>query len=128
MSDTRRRIEEELLDWMSQDDWRRNDARFDDLARRLFTFQFAHCPPYGRYCSARGATPSSVDGWQQIPAVPTGAFKEMSPNPNPAPTFTVEMPEIRTRARFLARTLLWTRKLWSLETAPLTLPLGSSVV
>ena len=78
MSDTRRRIEEELLDWMSQDDWQRDDARFDDLARRLFAFQFAHCPPYERYCSARGATPLSVDGWQQIPAVPTGAFKEMS--------------------------------------------------
>ena len=77
MSDTRQQIEKAVLDWMSQGDWRADDARFDDLAQRLFQFQFSHCPPYKRYCEARGATPQSVDGWQQIPAVPTGAFKEM---------------------------------------------------
>jgi len=77
VSDERQRIETELLDWMSRDDWRRDDARFDDLARRLFAFQFHHCAPYGRFCRARGVVPEGVDNWQQIPAVPTGAFKEM---------------------------------------------------
>ena len=77
MSDERRRIEAELLDWMSQREWRRDDARFDHLARRLFEFQFVHCAAYGRYCEAHAATPSSVDSWQQIPAVPTGAFKQL---------------------------------------------------
>jgi len=77
VSDTRRQIEGALLDWMSQRDWRRDDTRFDDLARQLFQFQFAHCPPYERFCRARGTTPESVDSWRQIPAVPTGAFKEM---------------------------------------------------
>jgi hypothetical protein len=78
VSDTRRRIEEELVRWMSEDDWRPDEARFDDLARRLFAFQFEHCAPYRRFCEARNVTPSSVDSWKQIPAVPTGAFKELA--------------------------------------------------
>lgn len=54
-----------------------DDARFDALARELFAFQFAHCAPYRRFCEGRGRTPATVDRWTQIPAVPTGAFKEL---------------------------------------------------
>ena len=78
MSDARQQIERELLDWMAETGWQRDDARFDDLARRLFAFQFAKCPAYGRFCESRGMTPESVSHWQQIPAVPTGAFKELA--------------------------------------------------
>lgn len=54
------------------------DARFDGLAREIFAFQFERCTPYQRFCLARGATPDSVRDWTQIPAVPTGAFKEVA--------------------------------------------------
>jgi hypothetical protein len=54
------------------------DARFDALARELFGFQFERCIPYQRFCKARGTTPDSVGHWSQIPAVPTGAFKEVA--------------------------------------------------
>jgi len=54
-----------------------DEARFDALARELFAFQFAHCAPYRRFCEGRGRTPANVAHWREIPAVPTGAFKEV---------------------------------------------------
>jgi hypothetical protein len=55
-----------------------DDARFEALALELFAFQFAHCAPYRRFCEARGRTPVDVRRWQDIPSVPTGAFKELA--------------------------------------------------
>jgi hypothetical protein len=59
-------------------DWRRDDARFEALALALFAFQFEHCAPYRRFCEGRGRTPADVERWQDVPTVPTGAFKELS--------------------------------------------------
>lgn len=50
-------------------------SEFDALARAVFTHQFACNPIYRAYCEARGKTPTSVDGWEDVPAVPTDAFK-----------------------------------------------------
>ena len=44
----------------------------------LFTHQFEHCAPYRRFCEGRGRTPDSVTHPDQIPPVPTGAFKELA--------------------------------------------------
>jgi len=63
--------------WM-QEPFAEDEARFDALALELFAFQFAHCPPYARFCEGRGRTPATVRGWREIPAVPTGAFKEVA--------------------------------------------------
>jgi len=70
-------IERELLAWMQDEPLLRDDARFERLALALFAFQFEANAPYGRFCAARGATPASVRSWSEIPAVPTGAFKEL---------------------------------------------------
>jgi len=70
-------IEHELLAWMRDEPQRQDDARFERLALALFAFQFGANPPYGRFCAARAATPASVLSWREIPAVPTGAFKEL---------------------------------------------------
>ena len=70
-------IERELLAWMREEPGRDDEARFERLALSLFAFQFEANPPYGRFCAARGATPESVASWREIPAVPTGAFKEL---------------------------------------------------
>jgi hypothetical protein len=48
---------------------------FDELARAVFAHQFACNAPYRLYCERRGATPDSVASWEEIPAVPTDAFK-----------------------------------------------------
>ncbi len=77
-AESRAAIEDELLAWMAEPAWRRDDARFEDLALRLFRFQLAHCEPYARFCRARGADAGNVRAWRDIPPVPTGAFKELA--------------------------------------------------
>lgn len=77
MSEERAALEAEILAWMHESDWRADDARFARLALALFAFHFEHCAPYRRFCERRGATPVSVTDWHAIPAVPTGAFKEV---------------------------------------------------
>ncbi|NRA07455.1 MAG: long-chain fatty acid--CoA ligase [Myxococcales bacterium] len=70
-------IDARLLEWMSEPQWRRDDERFRSLALELFAHQFEHCEPYRRFCVSRQATPDRVEDWREIPAVPTGAFKEL---------------------------------------------------
>lgn len=52
------------------------DAQFDELARAVFAFQFEHNGVYRAYCQRLARTPKSVQHWQEIPAVPTGAFRD----------------------------------------------------
>lgn len=70
-------LDARLLDWMGEAQWQRDDERFRVLALDLFAHQFEHCEPYRRFCLARASTPARVDDWREIPAVPTGAFKEL---------------------------------------------------
>ncbi|MCF6314014.1 MAG: hypothetical protein L3J39_16325 [Verrucomicrobiales bacterium] len=50
---------------------------FDALALRVFQFQYLHNRPYQKWCHHRGITaPCTVTRWQDIPAVPTSAFKD----------------------------------------------------
>jgi hypothetical protein len=61
--------------------WLRNHFQVDKDFRRFslafFAYQFQHNLPYQRFCSARSHTPDTVTRWQDIPAVPTVAFKEL---------------------------------------------------
>lgn len=52
------------------------DDEFNALALRVFRFQFRHNAAYRRYCERRIADVAQVERWQDIPAVPTAAFKE----------------------------------------------------
>ncbi len=70
-------LDAEILAWMGEDPWAADDERFNDLALRLFAHQVAACPPYARFVAARGRAPGEVKRWQEIPAVPAGAFKEV---------------------------------------------------
>src|SRR6185503_13950703 len=54
-----------------------SEARFNELALRLASFQFQHNPAWRRLCELRGWTPGEVDDWRQIPAAPAAAFKEL---------------------------------------------------
>jgi len=49
---------------------------FEDLALKVFQYQFSENQPYRRFCERRGLTPDKVTHWGEIPAVPTAAFKE----------------------------------------------------
>ncbi len=54
-------------------------GKFEDLAHRLFRFQYERNRPYRAYCEALAVTPGTVGSWVQIPAVPTEAFKAREP-------------------------------------------------
>jgi hypothetical protein len=73
---SREAIEAEILAWMAEPDWRRDEPRFEALALALFRFQYGACEPYRRYCDALARTPGNVRRANAIPPVPTGAFKE----------------------------------------------------
>lgn len=77
-------IDEKILAWMREPEWREDVERFGRLALELFAFQFEQCAPYNAFCRARGRTPESVVRWTEIPAVPTGAFKELPLHSFPA--------------------------------------------
>ncbi len=53
-----------------------DEAELDALALELFAWQHEHCEAYRRLCAASGRSPDSVGHWTEIPAAPTGAFKE----------------------------------------------------
>ncbi len=77
----RRALDRRLIAWAQEaraGDGAADDVRFDALARDLFAFQYARCVPYRRLCQRRGVAPASLGSWREIPAVPTGAFKEMA--------------------------------------------------
>ncbi|MEE9279575.1 MAG: long-chain fatty acid--CoA ligase [Myxococcota bacterium] len=72
----RRAIEERVLAWISQGvDAVRDDEVFGTLALELFAYQYQYGEAYRRLCDAAGRSPSNVEHWSDIPAVPTGAFK-----------------------------------------------------
>lgn len=56
-------------------------AAFDQLALRLFAYQYEHNPVLRSFWAEQGATPGQVGHWLEIPPLPVTAFKQ-------APVFT----------------------------------------
>jgi hypothetical protein len=54
-----------------------DDHQFAELAVELFALQFQCNPVYRRICEAKQQTPAAIREWTDIPAVPTGSFKEL---------------------------------------------------
>lgn len=79
MTPTQTDLTQTLLDFIAQASAEQtDDAAFNALALRLFVHQAQHNMAYGRFCRARGRTPATVRRWQDIPAVPVNAFKELT--------------------------------------------------
>ncbi|MGH7449411.1 MAG: long-chain fatty acid--CoA ligase [Longimicrobiales bacterium] len=55
-----------------------DDAAFNAVALRVFSWQYARNEPYAAFCDRRCRTPGTVVHWTDIPAVPTAAFKEVA--------------------------------------------------
>jgi len=53
------------------------DTKFNEMALRLFNYQYNANAPYQKYCAKRGIKPGDIESWKEIPAVPTTAFKEV---------------------------------------------------
>lgn len=54
-----------------------HEDEFGRLALALFALQFEHNQPWRRFCQSRGASPQGLSRWEDIPAMPTSAFKEL---------------------------------------------------
>lgn len=52
-----------------------SDELFHSLAMRVFSHQFQHNAPYQKFAQSKGIEPGNISRWQDIPAVPTDAFK-----------------------------------------------------
>lgn len=60
---------------------------FNELALRIFSYQYQNNLPYQAFCRQKGKTPRLVKSWKDIPYVPINAFKEVplsSSNPEEA--------------------------------------------
>jgi hypothetical protein len=51
------------------------EKAFTQFALRCFRLQYDRVEPYRRFCDRRGARPSTVADWTEIPAVPVAAFR-----------------------------------------------------
>ncbi len=70
------RIAEQIADFIPQNGGGKGeDAKFNELALRLFECQCRLIEPYGQFCRQRNKSPKSVKFWTDIPAVPADAFK-----------------------------------------------------
>jgi hypothetical protein len=52
-----------------------DEAKFDQLARILFAWQFERVPAFARLCTAHCVSPESLGSWKEIPAMPQQVFK-----------------------------------------------------
>lgn len=93
---------------------------FDALARDVFAAQFRHNPAYQSWCRSRGITPADEPGWEQFPAVPTDAFKEIVFSSIPAGERTTEFRSSGTMAQRPSRHFHFGPSLALYETAALT--------
>lgn len=73
------RLDRDLIALLHQGcDRATDDATFNALAMRIFAYQFEANIPYQKFCQRRARTPDTVKHWREVPAVPIGAFKELT--------------------------------------------------
>jgi len=54
-----------------------DDRGFDELALRVFAWQYEALAPYRAWCQKHGALPTRLRSWTEIPAVPAQAFRDV---------------------------------------------------
>ena len=92
----------DILEFIAQEGC--TDTQFDQLALRLFAYQYNASASYRSFCQRRGATVRNVKSWNDIPAVPIDAFKAMELRCEPpTPTERVFMTSGTTRADMRGR-------------------------
>ncbi|MCM3791524.1 long-chain fatty acid--CoA ligase [Domibacillus indicus] len=65
-----------VMEFMQEDSSEEQD--FNELALRLYTYQYQNNLPYQSFCRQKGKTPRMVKSWKDIPAVPITAFKNIT--------------------------------------------------
>ena len=70
-------LDEKILSYIHRGTSHQDSEEFNRLALWVFDLQFKHISIYRRYCEKRGVKPENISSWNQIPALPTDAFKVM---------------------------------------------------
>lgn len=66
---------EPLLEFFKKD---ASEEEFNEMALRLFAYQYQHNLAYQRFCQNRGKTLRTVKHYKEIPGVPITGFKELT--------------------------------------------------
>lgn len=67
------KLKQEVSDFMKQGE--STEEQFNELALKIFQFQYTYNQPYRKYCQKRRISPKKVVHFTQIPPVPIDAFK-----------------------------------------------------
>jgi len=70
-------LDEKILSYIRRGTDHRDSEEFNRLALQVFDLQFKYISIYRRYCEKREINPENISSWDQIPALPTDAFKVM---------------------------------------------------
>jgi hypothetical protein len=90
---------------------RTGEGPFDSLVLELFRYQYERNKPYQSYCRSLNLGAADVRRWQDIPAVPVGAFKSAElatfPVGQAAAVFESSGTTVRTPSRHYLKTLAY---------------------
>jgi hypothetical protein len=75
-SDYVRQLDRDILDYVKRGLDNCDTEGFNRLALREFELHYHTVTPYRRFCQDKGAMPGNIERWEQIPAVPSMAFKK----------------------------------------------------
>ena len=70
-------LDQKILSYIRRGTDPQDSEEFNRLALQIFELQVKYIPIYRRYCEKRGMTPEKISSWDQVPALPTDAFKVM---------------------------------------------------
>jgi len=68
-------LDSAITEFIGRDEPVPTEEEFNELAREIFSYQFERNRVYRRFCEGRGRTPENTERWQEMPAVPTDAFR-----------------------------------------------------
>jgi hypothetical protein len=71
-------IRESGEQFLSGQDTYYDDGRFNDLAMKLFRYQWENNRIYARYCQNLKVDPESIRRWEDIPPMPIDVFKQFT--------------------------------------------------
>ncbi len=69
-------LDQDILEYVARGMENPDEERFNELALRSFELHYHTVEPYRRYCQDKGAKPGQIARWEEIPAVPSLAFKK----------------------------------------------------
>ena len=75
-SDFVKHLDHDILDFIHKGINNHDEEGFNEMALREFELQYHTIKPYREYCQKKGVSPESASRWDQIPAVPSLAFKK----------------------------------------------------